>query len=174
MAEETSQFDLKRNLFDVHVWIHKILLPCLGSNALISTSEIRHEELVFSLYDYSLPQSLILALTLSTVTLCRKQRCVKKQNYGKMRINHDVFVLSFTTVLSGVEGLHSDFPPSLLSLVSLVLGRQKRKSACSLFPPFPVSQLPSWCHYKWVKELTPKHGCFDTINAPVGLRYISG
>lgn len=174
MAEETSQFDLKRNLFDVHVWIHKILLPCLGFNALISTSEIRHEELVFSLYDYSLPQSLILALTLSTVTLCRKQRCVKKQNYGKMRINHDVFVLSFTTVLSGVEGLDSDFPPSLLSLVSLVLGRQKRKSACSLFPPFPVSQLPSWCHYKWVKELTPKHGCFDTINAPVGLRYISG
>lgn len=100
----------------------------------------------------------------------QENNSVKKQNYGKMRINHDVFVLSFTTV----EGLDSDFPPSLLSLVSLVLGRQKRKSACSLFPPFPVSQLPSWCHYKWVKELTPKHGCFDTINAPVGLRYISG
>lgn len=79
MAEETSQFDLKRNLFDVHVWIHKILLPCLGFNALISTSEIRHEELVFSLYDYSLPQSLILALTLSTVTLCKKTTVLKSR-----------------------------------------------------------------------------------------------
>lgn len=50
----------------------------------------------------------------------------------------------------------------------------ERKSACSLFPLFPVSQLPSWCHYKRVKELTPKHGCSDMIDAPVSLRYISG
>lgn len=55
-------------------------------------------------------------------------------------------------------------PPAVLSL--FLFGPSERKSACSLFPPCPVSLLTSCCHYKWVKELTPKHGCFDMIDAP--------